>query len=142
MDIGPSKKTKDSPETTIARPPESLRNDSISPERMGPSDEVARPSFAGEISGQIGGRAVVSWPKPPVGYKSTGGGKSIVKFWVDPAGSVIRTEISKKSGSPRLDTIAVEYVKQIRFVALPKRVQQKIQWGKIPIEFEVTKGDG
>jgi len=137
MDIGPSEKTKDTPETTVARPPESLRNDSISPDRVGPSDGVARPSFAGKISG-LEGRAVVFWPKPPVEHKGTGGGTSIIKFWVDPAGNVTRTEISKKSGSPRLDTIAAEYVKQIRFVALPKNVQQRTQWGEIPIEFEAV----
>jgi TonB family protein len=109
---------------------------------VGPSDEVAKPSFAGKISGELEGRAVVSWPNPPTGYSGTGGGKAIVKFWVDPAGSVIRVEINKKSGSPKLDSMAMEYVKQIRFVALPENVQHRTQWGEIPIEFELTRSSG
>ena len=142
IEVGPSERTKGSPEATIARPPESIRDLSPPDQRAGPSDEVAKPSFAGTISGEIEGRKVVSWPKPPAGYKGTGGGSAAVKFWVDPAGSITRVEISKKSGSPRLDTMAMEYVKQIRFVALPKNVQQRTQWGKISIDFELTKGAG
>ncbi len=142
IEIGPSEKTKDGPETTIARPPDSIRDSSSHDERIGPSDEVAKPSFAGKISGDIEGRKVVSWPKPPVGYEGTGGGSTTVKFWVDPAGSVTKVEISKKSGSPRLDTMARDYVNQIRFVALPRNVQQRAQWGEIPINFELTRGTG
>lgn len=142
LEIGPSEKTKDTPEATVARLP-SPRDESLSPdERLGPSDEVAKPSFAGDISGEIAGRRVVSWPKLPEGYKGTGGGSAIIKFWVDPAGSVTRVELSTKSGSPRLDTLAMEYVKQIRFVALPKSVKHRVQWGKIPIDFELTRKPG
>ena len=142
LEIGPSKTTKDSPETTIARPPENPDDPSTIDDRLGPSDDVARPSFAGKLSGEIAGRKVVSWPKPPEGYKGTGGGSATIKFWVDPAGRVTNVKISKKSGSPRLDTMAMDYVWQIRFVALPKDVQHKTQEGTIPIDFELAKKAG
>jgi TonB family protein len=143
LEIGSSGMTKDTGELIIARPPDSLRDDSAPPdERVGPSDEVARPSFAGDITGEIAGRRVVFWPKPPEEYKGTGGGSATVKFWVDPAGSVIRVEISKKAGSPNLDTMATEYVKEIRFVALPGNVQHRNQWGTIVIDFELTRKNG
>jgi len=140
LEIGPSEKVKEGPEVTVARPPKNVRDDVLSPGgRLGPSDEVSRPSFAGAISGEIVGRKVVSWPKQPEGYKGTQGGSVAIKFWVNPAGSVIKVEISKKSGSPRLDRIAAEYVKQIRFEELPKNIEPIVQWGEIPINFELTR---
>jgi TonB family protein len=139
-EIGPSEKVKESPEATVAREPRYVRDDLSSPdERLGPSDEVARPSFAGKITGDIAGRKVVFWPKQPEGYKGTEGGTVVVKLWVDPAGSVIRVEVSKKSGSPGLDRIAKQYVEQIRFEELPRDIEQKVQWGEIPINFELTR---
>ena len=141
LDIGPSERVEEGPEVTVAREPKYIRDDILSPdEQLGPSDEVAKPSFAGDISGEIAGRKVVFWPKPPEGYKGTEGGSAVIKFWVDPAGNVIRVEISKKSGNPRLDRRAKEYVEQIRFEELPQDVQKKVQWGEIPIDFELTRG--
>ena len=140
LDIGPSERAKDSNETTVAREPRFVQNNVISPdERIGPSNEVAKPDFAGEISGQIAGRKVVFWPKLPGTYKGTEGGSTALKFWVDPAGSVTKVEISEKSGNPRLDTMAKDYVQQLRFEELPENVQQKIQWGEISINFELTR---
>ena len=138
IEIGPSISVKDSPDATINRAPAAIILDPS--DRVGPADAVARPSFAGEISGEIAGRRVVFWPEPPKGFEGTGTGTATIKFWVDPAGSVIRVEISRKSGSPILDTKATDYVRQIRFEALPRNVQQKNQWGAMPIELRLTRG--
>ena len=140
-EIGPSKMTKDNPENTFARAPENP-DDPSSDDRLGPSDDVAKPSFAGELSGEVAGRKVVSWPEPPKGFEGTGAGTATIKFWVDPAGSVIRVEISEKSGSPILDTKATDYVRQIRFVALSKNVKHRNQWGTIPIDFQLARKTG
>ena len=143
LEIGPSEKSKDGTDSSIAREPKYVRDSTaIHDQRSGPSSDVARPSFAGEITGEIAGRKVVSWPKPPEDYKGTAGGSATIKFWVDPSGSVIRVEISKKSGSPKLDRMAREFVEQIRFAELPKNFQQRTQWGQIPISFELTKKAG
>ena len=140
LDIGPSKRVKDGSETTVAREPRYIHNETLSSdERVGPSDEVAKPGFAKEITGEIAGRKVVFWPKLPGTYKGTEGGSATLKFWVDPAGSVTKVEISKKSGNPRLDTIAKEYVLQVRFEELPENVQRKAQWGEMSIDFELTR---
>jgi TonB family protein len=108
---------------------------------LGPSDEVARPSFVGEITGEIGkaGRKVVFWPKRPEGFKGTEGGSATIMFWVEPAGNVTRVKLSKKSGNPRLDKIASGYVEQIRFEELPKNFQQKVQSGEISINFKLIR---
>lgn len=143
LDIGPSERVKDSSETTVAREPRYVQNDILSPdERVGLSDEVAKPDFAGEISGELAGRKVVFWPKQPGTYKGTEGGSATLKFWVDPAGSVTKVDINKKSGNPRLDAMAKEYVQQVRFEELPENVQQKAQWGEMSIDFELTREGG
>jgi TonB family protein len=142
LEIGPSEKVKEGSEVTVARPPY-VRDDVFSPdERLGPSDEVAKPGLFGQPTGQVAGRKVISWPKPPEGHKGTEGGSVAIKFWVDPAGSVIKVEVSKKSGNPELDRIAEELVEQIRFEALPENVQQRTQWGEIPVNFELTRTQG
>lgn len=107
--------------------------------RVGPSSEVAKPGFVGDITGEIAGRKVIFWPKNLEEYKGTQGGSTTIKFWVDPPGSVIRTEVSKKSSRPDLDRIAREYVLQLRFAALPRNFEQKTQWGEIIIKFELTR---
>ena len=139
LEIGPSEKVKENPEVAVARKPEYVRDVFSPDERPGPSDEVARPSSFGEPTGDIVGRKVVFWPEPPKGLKGTEGGSTVIELWVNPAGNVIRVKISKKSGNPRLDRMAEELVKQIRFEELPKNVQPIVQSGKIPINFELTK---
>lgn len=109
---------------------------------VGPSSDVARPGFVGDITGEVVGRKVIFWPKQLEEYKGTQGGSTTIKFWVDPPGTVIRAEVSKKSVSSDLDRIAREYVLQIRFAELPKRFEQKNQWGEIIIRFELTRSSG
>ena len=58
---------------------------------------------------------------------------------MDTAGNVIKVKIVTKSGSSRLDRIAMNYVEQIRFEQLPKNVQQKTQRGEIVINFELAR---
>jgi len=110
--------------------------------RVGPSSGVARPGFVGDITGEVAGRKVIFWPEQLEEYKGTQGGITSIKFWVDPPGSVIKAEVSKKSGNPSLDRIAREYVLQIRFAELPKNFEQKTQWGEIIIRFELTRKEG
>jgi TonB family protein len=134
---------KEGPRASVARTPGHIR-DSVSSrdERLGPSSEVARPSFVGDITGDIAGRKVVFWPTRPEGFSGTEGGSATIKFWVDPAGTVTRVKISKKSGNPGLDKIAAAYVQQIHFEELPRNFQQKVQSGEISINFELIRGSG
>ena len=139
LDTGPSDIIKKNSEAAIAREPRQILDDTPFPDdRSGPSDGVARPSFVGTIAGDIVGRRLIFWPKQPEGYMGTEGGSTTIEFWVDPAGNVIKVEISKKSGNPRLDKIAAEYVEQIRFQELPKG-SLKDQRGEIPMNFELVR---
>jgi len=108
---------------------------------VGPSNSsgAVRPGFIGDIRGEVAGRKVVFWPKLPEEVKGTEGGSATLEITVDPAGSVTKVNIVKKSGNTKLDRIAMSYVKQIRFEELPKNVQQKDQHGEVVINFELAK---
>ena len=113
-----------------------------SSERSGRLTGVARPGFVGSIMGEIEGRRVVSWPRLEEEHKGTEGGSVNLEILVDPTGDVVKVKITKKSGNPRLDRIAMEYVKQIRFEELPDNVQQRVQRGEILINFELAERAG
>ncbi len=110
-------------------------------EYSGPISDVARPGFVGDIRGEIAGRRVIAWPGLPDEIRETQGGSTTLEITVDPAGNVINVRIIKKSGSPKLDKIAMDYVEQIRFEALPKNVQQRNQKGEVMINFELARGN-
>lgn len=110
-------------------------------EYSGPISDVARPGFVGDIRGEIAGRRVIAWPNLPDEIKGTQGGSTTLEITVDPAGNVINVRIIRKSGSPKLDKIAMDYVEQIRFEALPKNVQQRNQKGEVMINFELARGN-
>ncbi len=99
---------------------------------------AARPGFVGPIKGELAGRKVLRYPPEP-DVKGTESGSVTLEIEVDPSGNVIKVRIVEKSGSPRLDRIATEYVKQIRFEELPSNVQQKVQKGEVVINFELVR---
>lgn len=109
-------------------------------DRTGPSTGVAKPGFVGDIRGEIAGRRVIFWPNISGDLRDTQGGTAILEILVDPEGNVIEVKLIQKSGSPNLDRIAINFVKQIRFEALPKNVQQRNQRGEILINFELARG--
>ena len=57
-------------------------------------------------------------------------------LWVLPVGTVDRVVPSVK-GDPDLERIAIQYLKQWRFVPLPKDQPQVEQSGTIPIKFRL-----
>jgi len=101
---------------------------------------AAKPGFIGDIRGEVAGRKVVFWPKLSEAVKGTeGGSAATLEITVNPAGNVTKVNIVKKSGSSKLDRVAMSYVKQIRFEVLPKSVLQKDQHGEVVINFELVK---
>ena len=100
---------------------------------------AARPGFIGDIKGELAGRKVIFWPKLSQEIKGTESGSVTLEIEVDPAGNVSKVRIVEKSGSPKLDRIATDYVRQIRFEELPKNVQQRVQKGEIIINFELVR---
>jgi protein TonB len=100
---------------------------------------ASKPGFIGDIKGELAGRKVIHWPKQPQEVKSTEGGSVTLELVVDPSGSVSKVRIVEKSGNPKLDKIATDYVKQIRFEELPSNVRQIVQRGEVIINFELVR---
>jgi TonB family protein len=57
-------------------------------------------------------------------------------FWVTPNGTVDRAIPSVK-GDTELERIAIQYLKQWRFAALPKDEPQVEEWGIIAVKFKL-----
>jgi len=138
--VPPTESGKGKGGTAVGREPVySQGKPSFTSDSKGTTTGAARPGFIGDIRGEVAGRKVVWWPKLPEETKGTEGGTVTLEITVDPAGNVTKVIIVKKSGSPKLDRIAMDYVEQIRFEQLPKNVQQKTQRGEIVINFELAK---
>ncbi|MBN2381531.1 hypothetical protein JXQ70_01485 [bacterium] len=104
-----------------------------------PSNDLPAPdqntSNQDQIEGPVASRMVIFKPTLPTVSLET----SMVitlKFWVFPDGTVGKI-IPEKKANAELEQIAMNYLKQWRFTALPREVRQEEQWGVISIKFMV-----
>jgi TonB family protein len=87
------------------------------------------------IRGPLATRKIVEKPHPPqVNVKMEG--EIELTFWVLPDGMVDRVVPTIK-GDTELERIAIQYLKQWRFVPLPKDQPQVEEWGVIPMKFKL-----
>lgn len=118
---------------------------SVSPPRGRFTTRVSQPSSlsprtgkpAGlpfEIRGEVRGRKLVYMPPVP---EAPGNevGEVVLTFWVTPQGDVYKVQRKRTAGDPKLERIARDWVKRLKFAPLSKRVEQKPQWGEITIKF-------
>jgi TonB family protein len=87
------------------------------------------------IRGPLGARRILERPLPPQ-VKVKMEGEIELTFWVSPEGIVERIVPTMK-GDAELERIAIQHLKQWRFVPLPKDQPQVEQWGTIPIKFKL-----
>jgi len=87
------------------------------------------------IRGPLATRKIVEKPPPPQ-VKVKMEGEIELTFWVLPDGTVDRVVPSIK-GEAELERIATQYIKQWRFVPLPKDQPQVEEWGIIPMRFKL-----
>ncbi len=87
------------------------------------------------IRGPLASRKILERPEPPQ-VKLKVEVEVEMTFWVLPNGIVDRVIPSVK-GDAELERIASQYLKQWRFVTLPKDQPQVEQWGMIPIKFRL-----
>jgi TonB family protein len=59
-----------------------------------------------------------------------------LRFWILPNGAVGRVVPVKKS-DPRLEALAINYLRHWRFTPLPSDTTQDEQWGIIPFKFRI-----
>lgn len=87
------------------------------------------------IRGPLASRKILERPQPPQ-VKVKVEVEVEMTFWVLPNGIVDRVIPSVK-GDAELERIASQYLRQWRFVTLPKDQPQVEQWGMIPIKFKL-----
>ncbi len=87
------------------------------------------------IKGPLGMRKIIERPQPPH-VKVKVEAEIELTFWVLPNGMVDRIVPTVK-GDAELERIAIQYLKQWRFAALPIDQPQVEQWGVLPIKFKL-----
>ncbi len=87
------------------------------------------------IKGPLVSRRIVERPPSPQ-IKGKVEAEIELTFWVLPNGTVGRVIPSVK-GDTELERIAIQYMMQWRFAALPKDQPQTEQWGSVPIKFRL-----
>jgi TonB family protein len=87
------------------------------------------------MKGPLLTRKILERPSPPQ-VKMKVEAEIELTIWVLPHGTVDRVVPSIK-GDTELERIAIQYLKQWRFVPLPKEQPQVEQWGTLPIRFKL-----
>ncbi len=103
-------------------------------ERASPEKPLEENLLLG-IRGPLATRKILERPHPPQ-VKVRVEAEIELTFWVLPDGMVDRVVPTIK-GDTELEQIAIQYLKQWRFVPLPKDQLQVEQWGVIPIKFRL-----
>jgi periplasmic protein TonB len=68
-------------------------------------------------------------------------GVCVLGVLVDQDGSIVRTEIRKSSGFPRLDAAAQEALKRARLAPLSGLDGGRQAWIEVPVTFKIEAGD-
>jgi len=87
------------------------------------------------IKGPLATRKILEKPQPPHAEVKVEAEIELT-VWVLPNGMVDRV-IPTVKGDAELERIAVHYLRQWRFISLPKDQPQVEQWGTIPIKFKL-----
>jgi len=96
---------------------------------------VPAPHPTAAIKGPASERQVIFQPPPPrVTVESES--EIELRFWILPNGAVGRVIPMKKS-DPRLEALAINYLRHWRFTPLPSDALQDEQWGVIPFKIRI-----
>jgi hypothetical protein len=96
---------------------------------------VPAPYVTSRIQGPAAERQVIFQPPPPsVTVESES--EIELRFWILPNGAVGRVVPVKKS-DPRLEALAINYLRYWRFNPIPSDTPQDEQWGIIPFKFRI-----
>jgi Gram-negative bacterial TonB protein C-terminal len=94
---------------------------------------VSNPAL--QIQGPAAERQVIFQPPPPTATVD----REIeieLRFWILPNGTVSRV-VPLKKADPRLETLAINYLRHWRFNPLPTDLTADEQWGIIPFKFRI-----
>jgi TonB family protein len=109
------------------------RRDAV-PERLATTTLPTRgPPSA--IIGPAAERRVIFQPPPPNATVESESELEL-RFWILPNGAVGRV-VPVKKADPRLEALAINYLRNWRFNPLPSEAPQDEQWGIIPFKFRI-----
>jgi hypothetical protein len=122
---------RDLPALPTLEPP--ARRETVSPRPA--TVTLPTPHATSPIRGPASERQVLFQPPPPtVTVESES--EMELRFWILPNGAVSRIVPVKKS-DPRLEALAINYLRHWRFTPLPSDAPQDEQWGIIPFKFRI-----
>jgi hypothetical protein len=93
------------------------------------------PHATSSIRGPAAERHVIFHPPPPNVTVETES-EIELRFWILPNGAVGRV-VPVKKADPRLEALAINYLRHWRFTPLPSDAPQEDQWGIIPFKFRI-----
>jgi TonB family protein len=104
------------------------------PERLA-TTALPTPGSASAIVGPAAERRVIF--QPPLPNATVESESEIeLRFWILPNGAVGRV-VPVKKADPRLEALAINYLRNWRFNPLPSDAPQDEQWGVIPFKFRI-----
>jgi len=92
------------------------------------------------IEGPLGKRGLLSWEQPvyPEQMQTAGFENELrFRFYVSPAGNVIRIDTLQKSGQPAWESAARQALSRWRFEPLEVGIDRD-EWGEVPIIYDLT----
>jgi hypothetical protein len=104
------------------------------PERLA-TTTVPTPGPTSAIIGPAAERRVIFQPPLPNATVESESELEL-RFWILPNGAVGRV-VPVKKADPRLEALAINYLRQWRFTPLPSEFPQDEQWGIIPFKFRI-----
>lgn len=120
--------------------PRSLGEQSTEGEQRPLPEDAPRGASAG-IEGPLGERGLlyVEYPPTPAWAQEAGIEAEVrFRFWVSPAGNVIRIRAVRKSAYPEFESLAREALSRWRFEPLPRGAQRD-EWGEVPIIWRLQR---
>jgi hypothetical protein len=93
------------------------------------------PGITSVIKGPAAERWVIFQPPPPSASVESESELEL-RFWILPNGAVGRV-VPMKKADPRLEALAINYLRNWRFNPLPSAAPQDEQWGIIPFKFRI-----
>jgi TonB family protein len=131
----PSLKDEGNPIPLKDRASEKVIERLLSTKERTPPEKPLEENLLLGIKGPLATRKIVERPHPPQ-VKVRTEGEIELTFWVLPDGMVDRV-VPTIRGDAELERIAIQYLKQWRFIPLQKDQPQVEQWGTIPMKFRI-----
>ncbi len=122
--------------------PPSLGEERAEGEQVPLAEDAPRGASAG-IEGPLGERGIlyVEYPPCPAWAQEAGIEAEVrFRFWVSPAGNVVRIRAVRKSAYPEFESLAREALSRWRFEPLPRGAQRD-EWGEVPIIWRLERAE-